>query len=660
MSDIIISLSICVGIVVAIAAVYIYRLAQKKAVVEEDYAAFQDVITAVKLHIVGQTKDPDIYENMSEEELKRARELCAQRKAAVQNAPHGVRDAKNIVKNMIYGWVINNLSINKVKEFLGFTSDTEPDQNTMLEIILMKYQQKYGLKGFEQWMYDYHYDKPRPAPGMKRKGAVAYYVTKADLANAYHEANFKLTDKELVDVFVTKVYENSFGWGPIDTLVEFDINGYNIGVSGSLIGNTRQYNNESKDAVSTPTNSFWVYFNSNYIHLQFIEFGSEEEIARIAQLLVRFRSPGPLTTANGFRINTMHDKSRILVVRPDAGECWGVFVRKFTLDIKTPEQMIIKEGMTNAEIAAKLVEYLMIGKITAAITGRQGAGKTTLMKAIMAYLPPEWNLRVIETAPELYLRELFPNRNIYSAHGTDTVSMEALQDAFKKSDAMVTIIGEIATDSVAAHAIQLAMTASEMTLFSHHGNTGKDLVLTIRNSLVNACGFSNMQTAEKQVTDVLKVNIHLGFEEGKRFIKRITEIRQNEEGIPYPGFNPDKPVESFYELFKEKAYRETDRISFTTHDLLYYDITTDTYKVGERMSDYLYNRIYEALPQAEKKGFEAFIAYYWGLGDDRPQGTSLYGYHGEEKYSDPEPMEIDRKIYSFDKAIDFLQGYNLE
>jgi pilus assembly protein CpaF len=659
MNDIIIALCICVAIVVIIAAVYIDRLAKKQAVIQEDFASFQDVITAVKLHIVSQTKDPDIYEDTSEEDLKRARQICAQTKAAVKGAPNGERDSKLFVKGIIFGWVMNNLSIDKIKEFLGFTSDTEPDQSTMFEVILMKYQQKHGMKGFEQWILEHKFDKPRPAVGMKRKGAISYYVTRADLANAYHEANFKLTDKELVDVFVTKVYENCMGWGPIDTLVEMNINGYNIGVSGSLMGDTNQNNEVNRDSISTSTNSFWVYFKSNYIHLQFIEFGTEEEIRRIAQLLIRYRSPGPLTTANGFRVNTMHDKSRILVVRPESGECWGVFVRKFSLDIKTPEEMIIKEGMTDAEIAAKFVEYLMIGKVTTAVTGRQGSGKTTLMKAIMAYLPPEWNLRVLEMAPELYLRELFPHREVFSAQETDMVSMEALQDAFKKSDATVTIVGEVATDVVAARMIQLAMTGSEMTIFSHHANTAKDLVLTVRNSLVNACGFSNMQTAEKQVTDVLKINIHLGFEEGKRFIKRITEIYQNEEGVPYPEFDPENPTKSAYNLQREYYYRQTDRISFSTHDLLYYDITTDTYKVGERMSDFLFNKIHGALPQVEKNGFEAFINYYWGLGD-KPAGTSTYGYQGEEKYLTPKPMEIDNVIYSFDEAIDFLNGYNLE
>ena len=63
-------------------------------------------------------------------------------------------------------------------------------------------------------------------------------------------------------------------------------------------------------------------------------------------------------------------------------------------------------------------------------------------------------------APELYLRELYPSRNILSLQETNTVSAAECQDALKKSDAAVSIVGEVATDSIAARMIQMGMTAS--------------------------------------------------------------------------------------------------------------------------------------------------------------------------------------------------------
>jgi pilus assembly protein CpaF len=637
-----------------VASAYTYKKTKKTVVVEEEYPSFDAALEAIKLYIVELVKEESILTVKSEEELRRDKVRKAQLKNALKMAPNGVREAKLTVKSLIRTWVMENLTMEKVRQFLEIDGEGEPSYSTMFEIILMKYQQEYNKKAFTVWMDKFGFADPKPAVGIARRGANAYYVTKAEFERAFYSEGFELSDEEAVEILVTKFYEKYMGWGPIDTLAEMDINGFNLGVSGALMDNTRQDNEKNPESVSEPVNSFWVYYKSNYIHLQFVDFEHVSEISRVIQLLIRWGNPGPLTKKSGYKVNTMHDQSRILAIRPDAGECWGAFVRKFSLDIKNPEELIIKKGYVDAGICAKMIEFLMMAQLTIAVTGRQGSGKTTLMKGIIGYYPPEWNLRVLEMAPEMYLKETYPNREIYSVQETAYVSMEELQDAFKKSDAMVTIIGEVATDPVSARMIQLAMTGSLCTLFSHHANTGKDLVLTLRNSLVNAGGFSNMQTAEKQVTDVLKINIHLGFENGIRFVKRITEIYQFEEGVPYPEFNPDDPMRSSYELQKEYFYRQTDRIAFACHDILYFDVDTMTYKVGEHFSDYLYNRIHSSLPANERKEFERFYAYYWN-------NVSMDGYDGVHYDTEHAPeIEIDRMVYDRNDAKEFLDNFVAE
>lgn len=648
MTDLLIAAALLTGTAGAAAAGYLKAASSRNVEVEEEYATYPEALEAMKLYMVERTKEDSIYSNMTDDEMKRRKKLKAQEKNAIKMAPNGVRDAKLMVKGMIRTWVLLNLPMERVRQFLGIDEESEPTHNIMFEILMYRYQKEYKQDAFSAWMDKNHFADPKPAVGIVRRGAQAYYVTKSELENSYYAEDIELSDEEAVDVLVTKMYSDYLGWGPFDTLGEMNINGYNIGVSGALVNNMKLDNDKNPDAISEATNSLWVYYRSNYIHLQFIEFGNLAEISRITQLLIRWGNPGPLTKKNGYKINTMHDQSRILAIRPDAGESWGVFVRKLALDFKSPEELIIKKGYKNAEVAAKLIEYLMVAQITIAVTGRQGSGKTTLMKAIMGYLPPDWNLRVLEAAPELYLRETYPNREIYSVQETATLSMEELQDAFKKSDATVTIIGEVATDPVSARMIQLAMTGSLMTIFSHHANTAKDLVLTLRNSLVNAGGFSNMQTAEKQVTDVLKLNIHLGFEEGYRFIKRITEIYQFEEGVPYPEYDPSDPAKSTYDLQKEYYYRQTDRISFDSHDVLYFDLENKEYKIGEHFSDYLYHRIYEALPAADKKGFNQFVSWYW-------DGISIDGYEGiESEKVNRYDNEVDNMVYSEHEAEKFL------
>ncbi len=627
------ALASIITIVFIIFIMYIRAKAKKQVVLEEDLSSFDEVLDAVKTYIVNLTKDDTVNSAETDEEMRRLAKRKAERKEALKNAVYGIDSAKLKVKEMIHAFLDEHMTPEKMRQIIGLDKESEPNSNTMFEIIMYKYKKLYARNALTKWILENKFYEERPAVGIGREGDTAYYITKADLEESYFKLDYHLTDAEVTDIFTTLLYQSYKGFGCIDTLSEMNINGYNIGVSGSIM-NAVETNNSSNnsdiesDVNSEATNALWLYYRSSYIHLQFLDFGSEDEVRRIIQLLVRWNSPGPLSAKRGYMVNTMQDKSRILAIRPPAGEMWAAFIRKFTLDVISPEALIIKPKVINGEVCIKLIEFLMRGEVTTAVTGRQGSGKTTLMKAIIAYMDPRYNIRVLEMAPEMYLREIYPNRNIYSVQETDTVSAEALQDALKKSDSAITIIGEVATDPVAARMIQLAMTGSLFTVFSHHANTAKDLVLTLRNSLVNAGGFDNMTTAEKQVTDVLKINIHLDLspeDGGKRYISRITEIVQLEEGIPYPEYDNSRDADTNdYELNKEYYTRQTDRISFTTRDILVYDVDTDTYKANEEMSENLMNKINSTLSKKDREEFKKFIAYYW-------KGESIDGYHGVQK-----------------------------
>jgi pilus assembly protein CpaF len=362
-----------------------------------------------------------------------------------------------------------------VEKILGLDAESEPSDHVMYEIIMYRYKKRYGKDAMTQWIRKNNFARERIATGSDREQDKAYYITIEDLQQSYLAENINLTIEEKKDVLAVLVYQLYKGFGIIDTLREMNINGFNLGTSGSILSATT-----SKNAVLYRANSScWIYFEGKYIHLRFMNFGTEDELKRIIRLLIRFNNPGALTAKRGYLVNTMYDKSRILALRPPASEYWAVFVRKFTLkDVRT-ESLIIKDYTVNGGVAVKLIELLMRGQVTTAVTGRQGSGKTTLMTAMMAYIDPRYTIRVLEMAPELYLRELYPTRNILSVQETLTVSAAELQDALKKSDAAVSIVGEVATDAIAARMIQMGMTASIFTIFSHHANTPKDLVLTL-------------------------------------------------------------------------------------------------------------------------------------------------------------------------------------
>lgn len=593
---------------VVIVILYMKSKNQTNRVEIESFNTMDKVLEAVKIEMVEIVKD-DISLGLSNEEFDRLYKRKARINEALKNCVHGVDAAKALVIDLIRNFIAGKVPPEQVTMLLGLDPEGEPSNHVKFEILMYKYKKQFDKDALAKWIEKNNFDRERHASGADRVQDMAYYITIEELNQSYAEENFQLDIEEQIDVLAILVYQQYKGFGILDTLREMNINGFNIGTSGSILNSS---STSTLPKEFRANNSVWLYFKGKYIHLRFMNFGTEEEARRIIQLICRWGNPGPITAKRGYLVNTMYDKSRVLAVRPPVSEYWAVFVRKFAISDPSPEYLLIKEYTKRGDLAIKLIEFLMRGCITCAVTGRQGSGKTTLMSSIIRYIDPRYTIRVLELAPELYLRELYPSRNILSLQETATVSAAECQDALKKSDAAVSIVGEVATDSVAARMIQMGMTASIFTIFSHHANTPKDLVLTLRNSLVNDGGFSNMETAEKQVLDVVRCDIHLDYTaDGKRYVDRISEIVQLEEGTPYPEYDPEDP-HSMNKITKEYYQRKTDRVAFETREILKYNLATHTYEVRQRFSEFLDNKIMANLGTELAVNYEEFMLREWG------------------------------------------------
>lgn len=599
-----------IALVVILFVMYQKSKSQVEIQEENDWNSIEKVVEAVKLEMVEIIKD-DYTLGLTESEFNALYKRKARIQEALRNCVYGIDSAKIIVIELIRTFIAENIPMEDIEQLLGLADGQDPSDHTKFEIIMYKYKKKYGKGALAAWIDKNGFANEKQADGndCTSESDIAYYIDVDELYMSYDEEDIHLTNDEKIDVLAILVYQLYKGFGIVDTLREMDVNGFNMGTSGSILSNL----NKQKAGIMKANNAVWLYYQGKYIHLRFMNFGTEEELKRIIQLLVRWGNPGPLTAKRGYMVNTMYDKSRILALRPPASEYWAVFVRKFSLSDVSPQALIVKEYTKRGDLPMNLIEFLMRGQVTCAVTGRQGSGKTTLMSSIIRFIDPRYTIRVLEMAPELYLRELYPTRNILSVQETTTVSAAELQDALKKSDAAVSIVGEVATDVIAARMIQMGQVASIFTIFSHHANTSKDLVFALRNSLVNAGGFSNMSTAERQVIDVVKCDIHLDYTpDGKRYIERISEIVPLPEGVPYPEIDKLNLDYSKVELEKEYYERSTDRVSFTTHDILRYDLNTNTYYVVDRFSPALESKMRMVMHPDILREYDNFIFKNWG------------------------------------------------
>ncbi len=585
--------------------IWYYRVKHEKPDYEEEAnITLEKLVDTVKYTLADLIKD-ESFNGFSDEDFKAFYKRKARIQDAMNNCVYGIDSAKVIVQDLIRSVVMDECpTIQAVNLCFDFYSRTL-EARVKFEILLYFYKKEYGKGALAKIIDEYTLDRERYL--IEGKSAPSYAITAEDIDMIYATKHYKLTYSILVDILTTLVYQQYKGFGILDTLREMDINGFNCGTSGSILSNLRS----DKQVVKAPR-SVWLYFRGKYIHMRFLTFGTEQELRRVIQLICRYNNPGPLTEKRGYLVNTMYDKSRVLALRPPAAEYWAVFVRKFSLSNVCLKNLIEKPYVNNANLAINLLQFLMMGQVTCGVTGRQGSGKTTLMTALIEYIDPKYTIRVLEMAPEMYLRELYPERNILSVQETEFVSASDLQDALKKSDAAVSIVGEVATDPIAARMIQMGQVASIFTIFSHHANRAADLVRALRNSLVNAGGFTSMVTAEQQVIDIVRIDVHLNYTtDGKRYIERISEIIKLDEGVPYPDYLRSDPVHSMNTITKEYYTRITDRQTFTTRDVLKYDLTTDTYVALDWFSPELTKYIMNCLPKDKRLDFSNFVQDNW-------------------------------------------------
>lgn len=631
--EVIICLSILAIFVTVLVVKYLKDQATRMDIQLEDTLTHDAVVDKIIKRLADLMKE-DTFSGKDDIEFQAIYKRRMRLEEAMTNCVYGIDKDKIIVKELITSILQEIFPTQEDLYKLYPLNSFAIEPLWQFEILMERLSPKYGKGSLAYLIKKYHWDDVRY--NIEDGTVPSYNVSIEDLQEAYdNEIIEPLSYREALAVVTTLIYQEYKGMGIIDTLRTMNIDGFNIGTSGSIMSS----NLDSASLDWRAPRSVWVYFQGKYIHFQFLNFGTEEEVRRVVQLIARYNNPGPLTEKRGYLVNTMYDKSRVLALRPNASEYWAVFVRKFVLsshtlealidpiekDAATGKPLLDGEGRTvhkytNATLPQEMIKLLMRGQVTTGFTGRQGSGKTTMMVAAISQVDARFNIRVLEMAPEMYLREIYTQRNILSVAETPTVNAAMLQDALKKSDAALSIVGEVATDVIAARMIQMGQVASIFTIFSHHANRTVDLVHALTNSIVAASGGSaTPATVEPQVIDVIKVDCHLDYDvRGNRYIERITEIIRL-DSVPYPERAEGEDLNEYkIRLDKEYYTRRTDRQSFTTKDVLVFNPHTFTYDVARDkdgvpvfFSPELTRHIFSRLPVDEVQKWKDWVNKYW-------------------------------------------------
>lgn len=470
---------------------------------------------------------------LHEEEYRRKINQRAEMRRALKDCISGSVNDKYYVKKLITDLLIQSYGLTErnINEAIAFDSPDQLNTQDQFEIIFYIYQQQFGTEALSKLIDTYDLAELRNGTDIDSGGY--YEITAADIEYIFQSEYRELHFLDKVNILVQRVYQHYKGFSVVDDIRDQQIDGVSAGVSGVLGDEVHhmtgfphqdrrgQVYEETELAVSRNIESVWIFYKGKTIHLSFLSFGSERELKRVCQNIYKYNHPGQLSESKGYKVNEMKDGSRVVVVRPPFSESWAFFVRKFDLPSASLPKLI--KG-TNSEIVIELISYLMKGCRITSVTGAQGSGKTTLLMAMIEHIYPYHTLRVQEMAFELHLRKLYSKRNILTFRETDHISGQQGLDLQKKTDGTVNILGEVASDEVAAWMIQMSQVASLFTVFTHHAKTFPDLIFALRNSLLKTGMFRHEHIAEEQVASVLNFDIHLKKDaDGARYIERITE-----------------------------------------------------------------------------------------------------------------------------------------
>ncbi len=581
-----------------------------------------DEITKVNLYDIG----------LSEEELKRRKNKKYELKKALKGCTYGDVNDKKYVKELIFDILQKEYGVSEsnISKAISFDVPSLLTAQDKFDILIYMYKKEFGYEALTELIKKYNLAELKYVEGETKP---SYVITSKEIEDIYEQENPTLSFSDKLSVVVQRIYQRYKGYSSIDEVRDMNIDGVSGGVSGlpeSFLSQVAQTDGDyltqiTEHKVPRACDSIWIFFQGKSIRLAFLSFGTESELKRVCQNIYKYNNPGQLSDTNGYKINEMKDGSRVVVVRPSFSETWAFFVRKFDVKRSTLEQWF--KGEPGSLESIELLKYLVKGARIVSITGEQGCGKTTMLMGMIENIYETMNIRVQETAFELHLRKIYPTRNILTFRETDTISGQEGLDVQKKTDGSVNIIGEVATDPVAAWMIQAAQVASKFTLFTHHAKTFPNLVTALRNSMLRIGQFTNEKTAEEQVVQVLNFDIHLTKDfRGKRYVERITECIPVEEKNEYTfDHRNEKTLEGKFDKFFDNAThyfsKITDKKLYTYRNILEY--VDGEYIITNPITDINLKEMRMNMDETDAETFDKFVEKYWGNALNRKETVQV-------------------------------------
>lgn len=236
-----------------------------------------------------------------------------------------------------------------------------------------------------------------------------------------------------------------------------------------------------------------------------------------------------------FRADVTHIHGSIHIATPEItrGEP-ALTVRKQPRDIVTLDDML-RQGMMSEEMRLFL-QQAVHGRLNMVISGGSGAGKTTLARALSAYIDPANRVITVEEIDELHLQDRLPNvvgmttfrhRDDEGRMLRETSTNELVREALRQRGDRIWV-GE--TRGKEAYALCKACNSGhDGSITTVHADNGPQAVRQLVTYVMES-GLPE-QVARDQVSRAFHLVVQVSKEKmGRRVVKEITELEPVLEG----------------------------------------------------------------------------------------------------------------------------------